>query len=119
MHETSAHETSFHGHAKRCLKLSLRQGLKGHDLYAALEGRAKFMTQAWPYLEAGSLKGLELKFEMIEREGEKKQKLECSLDAAGHCWSNMDTGLMQEVCVCLRAYINACMTVCELNMHVR
>lgn len=67
-----AHQTSFPGPAKRCLKLSPRQGLKGHDLHAALEGRAKFMTQAWPQLAAGSLKGLELKFEMIEREGEKK-----------------------------------------------
>lgn len=54
---------------KRRLKLGPRQGLKGHDLHAALEGRAKFMTQARPQLAAGSLKGLELKFEMIEREG--------------------------------------------------
>lgn len=110
----------FHGHAKWCPKLSLRQGPKGHRLYATLEGRSKFMTQAWPYLAAGSLKGLELKSEMIEREGEqKKQQLECSLVAAGHCWSNMDLGLMQEVCafVSLCAYIS-CMHA-GVFTHVR
>ncbi len=46
---------------------------------------------------------------------EKKQQLECSLVAAGHRWSNMDQGLMQEVCVssCMRAYMCARTTVCS------
>lgn len=82
------------------------------------------MTQARPYLAARSLKGLEVKFEMIEREGggrkKKSGKLECSLVAAGHRWSNMNLGLKQEVraCtsvrlqICVHTYVHACQHVC-------
>lgn len=111
-----AHETSFRGHAKQCLKLSLRQGLKGHDLYAALEGRTKFMTQAWPYLAAGSLKGLELKFEMIEREKKRVTGMfiGCSWASLEQYGPGLNAG---SVCMCLHAYMCACQCVCVWIMH--
>lgn len=48
--------------------------------------------------------------------------MECSLVAAGHCWSSMDLGVMQEVRVRTRTRVLvrtcACMSVCELCMRV-
>lgn len=99
--------TSLRGHTKQCLKPSLRWGLKGHDLYAALEGRTKFTTQARPYLAAGALKGLELKFEMIEREGRKETAtgmfIGCSWASLEQYGPGLNAG---SVCVCV------CMHMC-------
>lgn len=57
-----------------CLKRSPGLDLKGHDPCVALEGRSKFTTRACPYLAFAFLKGSQLKFEMIEKEKEKKRK---------------------------------------------
>ena len=114
--ETHAHATPLSGLAKQYLKLSLRQGHKGQDLHAALEGRAKFPTQAWPYLAAGALKGLELKFEMIEREWRRGTAtgmfIGCSWATLKQYGPGLDAGT---VCVSLFACVHThvyCTSVC-------
>lgn len=69
------------------------------------------MTQAWPYLAAGSLKGLELKFEMIEREGGRKKTVTGMF--IGCSWASLEQygpGL-NAGSVCVSLCIHMCMHV--------
>lgn len=84
------------------------------------------MTQARPYLAARSLKGLEVKFEMIEREGEEEKKSWKAGMFIGCSWASLEQyepGLKagsECVRVCasadLCAYICARMSACLCSM---
>lgn len=87
------------------------------------------MTQARPYLAARSLKGLEVKFEMIEREGGGRKKIWKAGMFIGCSWASLEQyepgfkAGSESVHVCasvdLCAYICARMSACLCSMRVK